>query len=81
MILSLLILVGGTNKKRPFLKKCAKFQFPVFVIYFQNPLNANIIYSLCIVQKPDLVVFVMDSSIGKAAFDQAQALRHLVIIF
>ncbi|XP_050363204.1 signal recognition particle 54 kDa protein 2 [Argentina anserina] len=26
--------------------------------------------------KPDLVIFVMDSSIGQAAFDQAQAFKH-----
>ena len=31
-----------------------------------------------ILQKPDLVIFVMDSSIGQAAFDQAQAFRQSV---
>ncbi|KAF3327557.1 hypothetical protein FCM35_KLT07675 [Carex littledalei] len=30
--------------------------------------------------KPDLVVFVMDSSIGQAAFDQAQAFRQSVAV-
>ena len=29
-------------------------------------------------QKPDLVVFVMDSSIGQAAFNQAQAFKQIV---
>ena len=27
-------------------------------------------------QKPDLVIFVMDGSIGQAAFDQAQAFKQ-----
>ena len=31
-----------------------------------------------ILQKPDLVLFVMDSSIGQAAFDQAQAFKQSV---
>lgn len=31
-----------------------------------------------LVQKPDLVIFVMDSSIGQAAFDQAQAFKQSV---
>ena len=31
-------------------------------------------------QKPDLVIFVMDSSIGQAAFDQAQAFRQSVAV-
>uniref|UniRef100_A0A1S4AM75 Signal recognition particle 54 kDa protein 1-like n=1 Tax=Nicotiana tabacum TaxID=4097 RepID=A0A1S4AM75_TOBAC len=30
--------------------------------------------------KPDLVIFVMDSSIGQAAFDQAQAFRQSVAV-
>lgn len=33
---------------------------------------------LCLLQNPDLVVFVMDSSIGQAAFDQAQAFKQSV---
>lgn len=35
---------------------------------------------LCIFQKPDLVIFVMDSSIGQAAFDQAQAFKQSVSV-
>ncbi|KAB5519976.1 hypothetical protein DKX38_024295 [Salix brachista] len=31
-------------------------------------------------QKPDLVIFVMDSSIGQAAFDQAQAFKQSVAV-
>jgi hypothetical protein len=31
-------------------------------------------------QKPDLVIFVMDSSIGQAAFDQAQAFKQSVSV-
>nr|GEU59930.1 signal recognition particle 54 kDa protein 2 [Tanacetum cinerariifolium] len=33
-----------------------------------------------ILQKPDLVIFVMDSSIGQAAFDQAQAFKESVAV-
>lgn len=33
---------------------------------------------LSVVQNPDLVIFVMDSSIGQAAFDQAQAFKQSV---
>jgi len=32
------------------------------------------------VQEPDLVIFVMDSSIGQAAFDQAQAFKQSVAV-
>jgi signal recognition particle subunit SRP54 len=35
---------------------------------------------LYIFQKPDLVIFVMDSSIGQAAFDQAQAFKQSVSV-
>jgi signal recognition particle GTPase len=31
-------------------------------------------------QKPHLVIFVMDSSIGQAAFDQAQAFKQSVSV-
>lgn len=31
-------------------------------------------------QSPDLVVFVMDSSIGQAAFDQAQAFKNSIAV-
>lgn len=31
-------------------------------------------------QNPDLVIFVMDSSIGQAAFDQAQAFKQSVAV-
>jgi signal recognition particle GTPase len=31
-------------------------------------------------QKPDLVIFVMDSSIGQAAFDQARAFKQSVSV-
>ena len=34
----------------------------------------------CMFQKPDLVIFVMDSSIGQAAFDQAQAFKQSVAV-
>lgn len=37
-------------------------------------------YLYLFVQKPDLVIFVMDSSIGQAAFDQAQAFRQSVSV-
>ncbi|RRT82172.1 hypothetical protein B296_00020603 [Ensete ventricosum] len=30
--------------------------------------------------KPDLIIFVMDSSIGQAAFDQAQAFKQSVAV-
>lgn len=35
---------------------------------------------LFLFQKPDLVIFVMDSSIGQAAFDQAQAFKQSVAV-
>jgi signal recognition particle GTPase len=31
-------------------------------------------------QSPDLVIFVMDSSIGQTAFDQAQAFKQIVSV-
>lgn len=36
--------------------------------------------NLAIFQKPDLVIFVMDSSIGQAAYDQAQAFKQSVSV-
>ena len=38
------------------------------------------IYFLCIVQKPDLVIFVMNSSIGPTAFDQAEVFKQSVAV-
>lgn len=47
-------------------------------------IDANIpliIFYFCFMfQKPDLVIFVMDSSIGQAAFDQAQAFKQSVAV-
>ena len=37
-------------------------------------------HGLSFFQKPDLVIFVMDSSIGQAAFDQAQAFKQSVAV-
>lgn len=31
-------------------------------------------------QRPDLVIYVMDSSIGQAAFEQAQAFMNIVAV-
>ena len=39
-----------------------------------------LIHFICVFQKPDLVIFVMDSSIGQAAFDQAQAFKQSVAV-
>jgi len=36
--------------------------------------------SFHVFQKPDLIIFVMDSSIGQAAFDQAQAFKQMVAV-
>jgi signal recognition particle GTPase len=36
---------------------------------FHSPFHGSL-------QKPDLVIFVMDGSIGQAAFDQAQAFKQ-----
>ena len=45
------------------------------------PIFPLIIFCLsCMFQKPDLVIFVMDSSIGQAAFDQAQAFKQSVAV-
>ena len=32
------------------------------------------------IQNPDLIIFVMDSSIGQAAFEQAQAFKASVAV-
>jgi signal recognition particle GTPase len=39
-----------------------------------------IIYFICIFQKPDLVIFVIDSSIGQSDFFQAQAFKQSVAV-
>lgn len=36
--------------------------------------------SYCFLQKPDLVIFVIDSTIGQAAFDQVQAFQQGVAL-
>ena len=38
--------------------------------------NLTNLFFVCSMQKPDLVIFVMDGSIGQAAFDQAQAFKQ-----
>ena len=44
-------------------------------------LNAiNSVYLIFIVQKPDLVIFVMDSSIDQAALDQADVFKQSVAV-
>jgi len=48
----------------------------IFIFWFYQ-------FTVCpqlFLQKPDLVIFVMDSSIGQAAFDQAQAFRQSVSV-
>lgn len=37
-------------------------------------------FHFLVLQKPDLVIFVMDSSIGQAAYDQAQAFKQSVSV-
>jgi len=37
-------------------------------------------FSFCVFQKPELVIFVTDSSVGQVAFDQAQAFKQSVAV-
>jgi signal recognition particle subunit SRP54 len=37
-------------------------------------------FSFCVFQKPELVIFVTDSSVGQVAFDQAQAFKQIVAV-
>lgn len=45
--------------------------FFIFVAYSSPP---NIVF--LVLQKPDLVIFVIDGSVGKDAFEQARAFRE-----
>lgn len=53
-----------------------------YILAFSNAMKAikNHHHSFIFLQKPDLVIFVMDSSIGQAAFDQAQAFKQSVSV-
>jgi signal recognition particle subunit SRP54 len=37
-------------------------------------------FSFRVFQKPELVIFVTDSSVGQVAFDQAQAFKQIVAV-
>lgn len=77
--------MDGTNRKLHSLKKCVKSQKqryyehiqPTYASFDQHALSTLFLLPL---QKPDLVIFVMDSSIGQAAFDQAQAFKQSVAV-
>jgi len=69
--------VGVTNKKMLFLKKCAKFQKQRYLLFMRYMHLILLLYWLSLainsaifsLQKPDLVILVIDGNIGQHAFD------------
>ena len=50
----------------------------VFCLFLVDVADSD--HGLFTLQKPDLVIFVMDSSIGQAAFEQAEAFKETVSV-
>lgn len=75
----------GTNSRRNCSRKCARYVFKLNINW-----SCEIEAALCAAVtlgarlqvaasvKPTLVIFVMDGSIGQAAFDQAKAFKDSV---
>lgn len=59
---------------------CILYLFLVMFGFFHGYVISLFGFHFLVLQKPDLVIFVMDSSIGQAAYDQAQAFKQSVSV-